>query len=465
MTPYIALFITIIFIYLVFKIDFKNESKISYALWIPLIWMMRSASKPFSFWIDPKTPGSTPEMDIVEGDPFERAIFIILITLTLIVLLRRKIEWKNLIKNNIWIFTWYFYCAISVLWSDFPIVLVKRYIKEIGFFLGVLIVLTEKDPKVAVNTVLKKFSYILIPISIILIIYFPSLGMSYSIDTGFISYAGVAHNKNGLGAICLVSALIFFYNIVSRRQMSQVSIFNKQKIIYWLYGIVSFILLIKINSSTALGALIIGIVFIIGMRIKIVKENIKILGIYIFGVLIAGIILQYTFDIKELFLSSLGRESTLTGRTLLWKDLLNMQNHPLIGVGYSSFWLGKRLAILWETQPWRPMQSHNGYLNVYLELGGIGLSLMVIIFCASYKKIKNELIKNYDYAIFQFGIIIITLLYNVTESSFGSISIMWFICLLALVDTSKYSQNMVLTKEIESKYVRRRDYRNYEDDF
>jgi len=447
MSPSGALFVTILFILFVFKVDFKKETKISYALWIPLIWLMRSVSKPFSFWFDPTTPITSTEMDMVEGDPIDRTIFIILILLSLIVLFRRKIEWKMFFKNNRWIIIWFFYCGISIFWSDFPVISIKRWIKEIGFFLGVLVVLTEKEPNEAVNTLLKRYSYILIPISIMLIYYFPTIGMSFAIDTGIMSYVGVAFGKNGLGAICFISIYIFFYNIILARKESHISIFNKHIMIYILYGLVSFILLIKVNSSTSLAAAIIGIGFLTLMRRKFVKNNLKLISIFSIGILLSGIILQYTFDIKEIFIESLGRDPTLTGRTLLWKDLLHVPNNPYIGVGYGSFWLGKRLAIIWETQIWKPMQTHNGYLDVYLELGAIGLSLMMIIIYKSYKKLKEDLIIDYDYGIFQFGILIFILLYNITEASFGNISPMWFIYLLVLVDTSKISKNSFLKQE------------------
>ena len=440
MNPHFALTVTIIFIIAIFKIDFKKEVKHSYALWIPLLWMMRSVSKPFSFWIDPTTSVLTPDMDLVEGDPIDRTIFIVLIILSLIVLSRRKIKWNTIFRNNIWIIVWFFYCGLSILWSDFPIVSMKRLIKELGLFLSILVVLTEKDPITSVITLIKKFSYILVPISICLILYFPLLGMSYSIDTGFVTYAGVAHNKNGLGAICLVSSFIFLYSIISTKKINSISIFNKQTIVYLVYCIISITLLIKVKSSTPLGALIIGIMIFILMRIKIIKENVKILGIALLCGLVTLIILQVTFNLEELFLSSLGREATLTGRTLLWKDLLSMKINPLIGAGYGNFWLGERLAIIWETQPWRPLQSHNGYLNVYLELGAIGFSLMMTILYVSYKKIKNMLKINFNYGLFQFVILIFTLLYNITEDSFGNISLIWFVYLLVFVDNSQTSK-------------------------
>lgn len=437
MSPTVAIVLTIVFIVAVFKIDFRKEFRQSYALWIPLIWMMRSISKPFSFWVDPTTPPANPAMDIIEGNPIDRAIFIVLIFLSLIVLFRRKIDWRLFFKKNIWIVIWFSYCLISILWSDFPIVSLKRWIKEIGLFLGVLIILTEDDPILAVKTVIKKFSYILIPISIVLITYLPSLGLSVSRNTGEITYAGVSHNKNGLGQICMVSAFIFYYCLTTRGQTDLFQRSFAQKLIYLFFGVISLMLLLKVKSSTSLGALFVGISFLFAMRRRLLKHTTKILGIYFIAIVAVGIVLQYTVDIKDTLISFLGRDPTLTGRTLLWGDLLSLRTNPVIGVGFGNFWLGKRLAVIWKTQPWMPMESHNGFLNVYLELGTIGLSLMFINILVCYKRIKAVLLKNYEYGIFAFAILILTLLYNITEDSFGNISLMWFFFLFVLVDTSK----------------------------
>ena len=81
--------------------------------------------------------------------------------------------------------------------------------------------------------------------------------------------------------------------------------------------------------------------------------------------------------------------------------------------------------------------------------------LMIIIY-RSYKKIKEDMTIDYDYGIFQFGILIFILIYNITEASFGNISPMWFIYLLVLVDTSKISKNYLLKQEIKNIIVSHR---------
>nr|WP_254798553.1 O-antigen ligase family protein [Sphingobium sp. AS12] len=84
----------------------------------------------------------------------------------------------------------------------------------------------------------------------------------------------------------------------------------------------------------------------------------------------------------------INRDLTLTGRLRLWKYAVEIgADRPWFGAGFKSFWTDKlTLDILVLHQHWgernttRAMTSnaHNGYLDVWLELGFIGLGLFVI---------------------------------------------------------------------------------------
>ena len=158
------------------------------------------------------------------------------------------------------------------------------------------------------------------------------------------------------------------------------------------------------------------------------------MGIYIFFIVAIFLILQLSVDIIEITISNLGRDMTLTGRTELWKDVLAMRTNPLIGTGYESFWLGDRAATFWEKYPWHPNQAHNGYLETYINLGSIGLFLLIGVIFSSYRNIVRTFIFDFDYGIFRMAILVMILLFNLMEASFKGIDFMWFIFLLIAVE-------------------------------
>jgi len=72
----------------------------------------------------------------------------------------------------------------------------------------------------------------------------------------------------------------------------------------------------------------------------------------------------------------LGRDVTLTGRTMLWSAVLGrMFERPLLGYGYGASWVfvpgpGEtvRAIVGWETP-----HSHNAFLDYSLDMGLFGL--------------------------------------------------------------------------------------------
>jgi len=55
----------------------------------------------------------------------------------------------------------------------------------------------------------------------------------------------------------------------------------------------------------------------------------------------------------------MGRDSTLTGRTDIWARVIALVHNPVIGTGFESFWLGKRLEAMQLYQ--RGLnETHNG---------------------------------------------------------------------------------------------------------
>ena len=78
----------------------------------------------------------------------------------------------------------------------------------------------------------------------------------------------------------------------------------------------------------------------------------------------------------------------MSGRTLLWTALLEMDTNPILGTGFESFWLGERPKALEGIFFFIPNEAHNGYLETYLTLGSIGLLLLIGLFVATFWKIR-----------------------------------------------------------------------------
>src|SRR3984893_16756181 len=98
------------------------------------------------------------------------------------------------------------------------------------------------------------------------------------------------------------------------------------------------------------------------------------------------LVLAFGFDINGDLAGAVGRDPTLTGRSNIWKAVLSTNTNPLIGTGYESFWLGPRLNHVWQLAG-QVNEAHNGYLEIYLTLGLVGVFLLFLFIIASYRTI------------------------------------------------------------------------------
>ncbi len=187
------------------------------------------------------------------------------------------------------------------------------------------------------------------------------------------------------------------------------------------------------NSATSNVSLVVGVLVLTAAFVPKIRRH---LGLYMSAAITVVVIGYALADFAAMMMGALGRDQTLTGRTEIWKRVLGMDSNPLIGVGYGSFWLGDRLQLLWDEYAWHPTQSHNGYIDVYLELGMLGLVLLVGTIVASFRAALRMIASDVDYGSLRLALLTVALLYNITESAFRPGLLMYFVFLMAAVDVS-----------------------------
>ena len=177
MPPVLAALLTAVFVFFLFARDARHAKEgQSWALWIPVLWMAITGSRFVSQWIDPGHAGVT---EGTEGSPIDAIYFGTLIVVGIGVLVRRRVALGELVRKNGWLVAFLVYSLASVLWSDFPSIASKRWIKTLGHPVMALIILTEPDPVNAFRTVMKRCAYLLLPLSVLLIKYFPEYGRGF----------------------------------------------------------------------------------------------------------------------------------------------------------------------------------------------------------------------------------------------------------------------------------------------
>jgi exopolysaccharide production protein ExoQ len=430
MPPTIASLCCALFILWLFVQD-KRRHKVSIALWLPLTWMFIIGSKPISLWFGYADTGSE---GYVEGSPFDRLIFFFLIAAGWFVLVRRGIHWPRFFQKNRWLWIYFLYLGISVLWSDYPFVSFKRWIKDIGNVIMVLVVLTENDPLQAVKALLARCAFLLIPLSVLLVKYYSEIGRYYDEWTYQPYFCGVTTDKNLLGMSLFVCGVSLFWLLLELRP-PRVRPRDKMEFYTCLFLMVMTLwLLVKAQSSTALSCTVLGCSILLGMKFPVIRSKARWLGAYSIGAVILGVFLNATLDLGGVFVQVFGRDLTFTGRTDIWAMLLKEPINPLFGEGFYSFWMGDRVERLSEKYFYHLNEAHNGYLETYLNSGLLGLGLLCILLASVGGRIQRAVMAGSGFGSLQLAFLVSNIIYNVTEAVFDRLDLLWFCLLLVIVE-------------------------------
>lgn len=95
------------------------------------------------------------------------------------------------------------------------------------------------------------------------------------------------------------------------------------------------------------------------------------------AILIAGLI----FLAPQVLVEIIGRDLTLTGRTDIWESLNRaIDQRPWLGYGFGAFWVDEHGPRFWVQRDvaWNVIGAHNGWLEIMLAVGRLGLILVLI---------------------------------------------------------------------------------------
>jgi exopolysaccharide production protein ExoQ len=417
-------------------LDRDNRVRVSKALWIPGIWLFLISSRPASLWfgVEPDLNGVDATAAYVEGSPFDRNVFLFILLASFAILLGRKVS--PLLRKNPVILAYFLFCAASIIWSDFPLVAFKRFIKSLGDVAIVLIILSDPDPLGALKWLLSRLGFVIFPLSILYIKYYPAIGrrltMSWTLEP-----VGVATQKNELGLDCMIYGVFFLWMIISIYRDKEHPNRRRQLIAYGtIMGMIMW-LLNQCNSTTSITGLISsGVVMWFASRPsrKPALVHVSVLAV------LALCITALFFDSGGGMVQALGKDPTLTGRTEIWGLVLNIHTNPLIGTGFESFWLGPRLEKMRTALPNFPInEAHNGYLEVYLNLGWIGICLIALLLMSAYRNIISAIRQNSEKGSLLLGFLLCMLFYSFTEAAFRMMTIAWVFLVLVIAAGSQKS--------------------------
>jgi O-antigen ligase len=157
------------------------------------------------------------------------------------------------------------------------------------------------------------------------------------------------------------------------------------------------------------------------------------------GIVLAGA-LMFFFGGDSAVSSALGRGSGLSGRSEIWTASIAAAGNPIIGTGFESFWnvnvdkVARLLPGYWEIH--NLVSAHNGYIQIYLDLGWIGVALIALILVSGYWRAGRAFQRDPELASLMLAYVTTATSYSITEAGFRTLTASWFFLILAVVTAS-----------------------------
>ncbi|WP_462252991.1 O-antigen ligase family protein [Ekhidna sp.] len=349
---------------------------------------------------------------------------------TILLLIFTKFKWirLNQFANHAWVLI--ALCFISVLWSDDVAVTLKRSILLLsssffGLYLGY---------RYRVIEMLNFLMYLIFLLSLIGLLIYPILPEYVVMPAGEHAgiFRGIFNHKNFLGRINILG-IICALTLFDARKLNS---FNTMLFVAF------FIFCVLLSKSAGSLLILIAVLALYVVLSRFSLRSIDRRLIQFILIIVALLVVYFFVDLLLL----LGKSPTLTGRTVLWGlVLLEISHRPLLGHGFSAFWSDETRLL--SQMSWDAPHAHNGYLDIALDLGVVGVMIYVIGIVLSVRKAWMHFIikktSTYLFVLLFFGFTIIT---NTLENQiFKENDIMWLLYIFTLVQLGKDSSKKTAT--------------------
>jgi O-antigen ligase len=207
--------------------------------------------------------------------------------------------------------------------------------------------------------------------SLLFVAAFPEYGIMQDGDLAG-AWRGVFMHKNQFGPVMAVAVFTELFILVAQHGRPR-----------WRLLLLGTYLGLVVLSHSAT-ALLLSLAYLAGTGIYILWQRNKLIGV-VASTMVALLILSALLVLwvnPGIALGAVGRDTTLTGRTALWSAVVGLIEQRLVlGWGYRAMFQSDdpSTALIDRVADWGAGSSHNGFLEITLELGLVGAAVMLAI--------------------------------------------------------------------------------------
>ena len=268
------------------------------------------------------------------------------------------------------------------------------------------------------------------------------------------NWQGIYIHKNFFGFTMAMSVILFYLQSV-----------RVPKYRLFFIGIAAIAVFCTQQSHSGMGKVLLIILILLLVFLRFIRRLPPRLAFASMGIFLAigvSIVILITDNAEYIVVEKLGKSMTLTGRTYIWPLVVAAINRrPLFGYGYEGFWQFWRgldnPAITIrppELNGFIPESSHNGYLEIGLEVGWIGLIVFILsLVTGIYYGVLHLTRSKEPEAVLPLLIFTWIVMISITEVGINQITMLWIVYVLMTtrltLDTAEnYSNNPQLQKHL-----------------
>lgn len=311
--------------------------------------------------------------------------------------------------------------VLSFFWADNPGISFDNCRASLRTFLFGVYLAAQYKPKELMQLMLKMFTVALV-INIIFSSFVIAIGQPYlavTMTNNEASWQGLLTHKQYFGRMMAHSSILFLLTALSNKRL---------RLLYWMGFIVSIVFLILSQSKTAWLLCLLGLTMLPILKLSNFQYKLRTI-IYIILVFIIGTIAIVVFgNFETIVVDILRKPPDLNGRLDIWNLAIQSGlKRPWLGYGMGGFWITYDGWSVIKSVPWvfnavvssnrSTFHCHNGYIEIFLQIGIIGLILFASNLLVGIKRIINllHLTKSVEF-LWMLIFIITTLLGLVSET-------------------------------------------------
>lgn len=348
-------------------------------------------------------------VDPIEGDFFQRVVVLLLLTSAIVAAVKTPRQPFTSIRDSEPLVVALIALAfVSVAWSIDPLVTLRRAVALSLTALYGLVLAQRYHPSTILRLVTISLG-LCVSLSLLLVFLAPDWGVMTSPHQG--AWQGAFMHKNSLGRWSAVGILASASLLIPTKRTKRLPA--------GCLLVLSIITLVGSRSITPLVAVVSAAAVLVAATLWQKSRWLR-AAIILETPLAILIVTTLVFAYRNAILWWLGRDATLTGRTLLWAHVISaIEERWLLGYGYGAFWLGADEAsgTVWSLA-WLGPHAHNFYLDSLLDFGTVGLIMWCTLFALAvvrgFKALR--LGSAVSPAYFGLSFIVFTVVYGIGES-------------------------------------------------